>query len=60
MTISKQVFRIVYMDSVSSVPHEYTTDKLFDAKKRLEFLESQTAKDMLGIRVIRKEFDNAN
>ena len=60
MTISKQVFRIVYMDSVSSVTHEYTTDKLFDAKKRLEFLESQTAKDMLGIRVIRKEFDNAN
>ena len=36
MTISKQVFRIIYMDSVSPVPHEYTTDKLFDAKKRLE------------------------
>ena len=29
-------------------------------KKRIEIFESQTAKDILGIRVIRKEFDNAN
>ena len=32
--MTKRMYRIVYMSSVSDVPHEFTTDKLFEADER--------------------------
>ena len=54
--MTKRMYRIVYTSSVSDVSHEFTTDKLFEADERLEFLQSDIAKDMLGIRVIRHDW----
>ena len=49
---TERKYRIVYLYNAMKVPHEFTTNRLVEAEKRLEFLNSDVAKEMLGIKVL--------
>ena len=53
-----RTYRIVYTSGASPKVHEYSSRHLLEAQARAEFLNSQTAKEVLGIKILFSGFDN--